>query len=222
MVHRRRRCVWPDGIGPDLIVDDGGDATLLRPQGRASSRRPATVPAFDAENDPEEWGVILDTPAQRARRDDPTRWTAHRRGDPRRLRGDDDRRAPPLPDGEGRARCSSPRSTSTTRSPSASSTTSTAAATRSSTASTRATDVMLGGKVAVVCGYGDVGKGCAQSLRGQGCARDRHRDRSDLRAAGRDGGLRGRRRSRTSSRPPTSSSPPPATSTSSPPTTWRG
>ena len=33
----------------------------------------------------------------------------------------------------------------------------------------RATDVMLGGKVAVVCGYGEVGKGCAQSLRGQGC-----------------------------------------------------
>jgi adenosylhomocysteinase len=32
----------------------------------------------------------------------------------------------------------------------------------------RATDVMLGGKVAVICGYGDVGKGCAQSLRGQG------------------------------------------------------
>src|SRR5437773_5893433 len=33
----------------------------------------------------------------------------------------------------------------------------------------RATDVMLGGKVAVVCGYGDVGKGCCQSLKGQGC-----------------------------------------------------
>jgi adenosylhomocysteinase len=33
----------------------------------------------------------------------------------------------------------------------------------------RATDVMLSGKVAVVCGYGDVGKGCVQSLRGQGC-----------------------------------------------------
>src|SRR2546421_7174532 len=33
----------------------------------------------------------------------------------------------------------------------------------------RATDVMLGGKVAVVCGYGEVGKGCAQALRGQGC-----------------------------------------------------
>ena len=33
----------------------------------------------------------------------------------------------------------------------------------------RATDVMLSGKVAVICGYGDVGKGCVQSLRGQGC-----------------------------------------------------
>merc|ERR1712072_1115709 len=32
----------------------------------------------------------------------------------------------------------------------------------------RATDVMIGGKVAVVCGYGDVGKGCCESLRGQG------------------------------------------------------
>jgi len=33
----------------------------------------------------------------------------------------------------------------------------------------RASDVMLSGKVAVICGYGDVGKGCAQSLKGQGC-----------------------------------------------------
>ena len=43
-----------------------------------------------------------------------------------------------------------------------------AAATQSSTVINRATDVMIGGKVAVVCGYGDVGKGCASSLRGQG------------------------------------------------------
>src|SRR5467141_93996 len=54
----------------------------------------------------------------------------------------------------------------------------------------RALDVMVAGKVAVVCGYGDVGKGCAQSLRGQG-ARGHHRDRSDQRAPGRDGRLRG-------------------------------
>ena len=55
----------------------------------------------------------------------------------------------------------------------------------------RATDVMVAGKVAVVCGYGDVGKGSAHSLRGIGRARDRDRDRSDQRAAGRDGRLRG-------------------------------
>jgi adenosylhomocysteinase len=73
-------------------------------------------------------------------------------------------------------------------------------------------------QVAVVCGYGDVGKGCAQSLRGP-APRDRHRDRPDLRAAGRDGGLRGlhaRRRRRTR---PISSSPRPATRTSSRSTT---
>ena len=52
----------------------------------------------------------------------------------------------------------------------------------------RATDVMIGGKTAVVCGYGDVGKGCVQSLRGQGARVDRHRDRPDQRAAGGDGG----------------------------------
>ena len=69
----------------------------------------------------------------------------------------------------------------------------------------RATDVLIGGKVAVVCGYGDVGKGCAESLRGPGCACDRDRDRPDLRAAGGDGRLPGRDAWRTSSAPPTSS-----------------
>ena len=67
----------------------------------------------------------------------------------------------------------------------------------------RATDVMLAGKVAVVCGYGDVGKGCAQSLRGQGARVVDHRDRPDLRAAGGDGGLPGHdaRRRRRDRRP---------------------
>src|SRR5499433_483878 len=55
----------------------------------------------------------------------------------------------------------------------------------------RATDVMLAGKLAVVCGYGNVGKGSAASLRGQGGARAGHRNRPDLRAAGGDGGLSG-------------------------------
>ena len=61
----------------------------------------------------------------------------------------------------------------------------------------RATDVMLAGKVAVVCGYGDVGKGCCQSPQGPGLPRDRHRDRSHLRPAGRDGRLPGADASRT-------------------------
>ena len=55
----------------------------------------------------------------------------------------------------------------------------------------RATDVMLSGKLAVVCGYGEVGKGCAQALRGQGGPGRRDGDRSDLRATGGDGGIRG-------------------------------
>ena len=75
----------------------------------------------------------------------------------------------------------------------------------------RATDVMIAGKVAVVCGYGDVGKGCAQSLRGPGRARRHHRDRPDLRVAGGDGGLPGHDARRRRRRRPTSSSPRPAT-----------
>jgi adenosylhomocysteinase len=53
----------------------------------------------------------------------------------------------------------------------------------------RATDVMIAGKIAVVCGYGDVGKGSAQSLRGLGATVWITEDRSDLRTAGRDGRL---------------------------------
>ncbi len=85
----------------------------------------------------------------------------------------------------------------------------------------RATDVMLAGKVAVVCGYGDVGKGCAQSLRGQGarvivteidpiCALQAAMEGYQVTT------LEDVRRVR-----PTSSSRRPATRTSSPPTTWR-
>src|ERR687887_350452 len=50
---------WPDGSGPTLIVDDGGDATLLVHKG-VEFERAGKVPAFDADKDPEEWGVILD------------------------------------------------------------------------------------------------------------------------------------------------------------------
>ena len=86
----------------------------------------------------------------------------------------------------------------------------------------RATDVMLAGKLAVVCGYGDVGKGAAEALRGQG-ARVVVTEIDPICAlqAAMDGlqvvRLERRRRDR-----PTSSSPRPATRTSSSPSTWPG
>src|ERR1700755_3027912 len=46
---------WPDGSGPTLIVDDGGDATLLVHKG-AEFEKAGQVPAFNADKDPEEWG----------------------------------------------------------------------------------------------------------------------------------------------------------------------
>src|SRR5436189_3661263 len=50
---------WPDAAGPTLIVDDGGDATLLVHRG-VEFEKAGQVPAFDAAREPEEWGVILD------------------------------------------------------------------------------------------------------------------------------------------------------------------
>src|SRR5688500_5170358 len=52
--------VWPDGSGPSLILDDGGDATLFVHKAYEFEKA-GKVPAFDAASDPEEWGVILDT-----------------------------------------------------------------------------------------------------------------------------------------------------------------
>src|SRR3954469_5890397 len=51
---------WPDGSGPTLIVDDGGDATLIVHKGAEFEKAGGKVPAFKPESEPEEWGVILD------------------------------------------------------------------------------------------------------------------------------------------------------------------
>src|SRR3954453_19068914 len=65
--------LWPDGSGPDLIVDDGGDATLLVHKG-AEFEGKGHVPTFNPSDDPEEWGVILDLLGRELKRD-PKRWT---------------------------------------------------------------------------------------------------------------------------------------------------
>ncbi len=83
----------------------------------------------------------------------------------------------------------------------------------------RGTDVMMSGKVAMVAGFGDVGKGSAASLQAGRLPRDGLRGRSDLRAAGRDGRLRGRHDGGRRAAAPTSSSRRPATRTSSRSTT---
>ena len=64
--------VWPDGSGPDLIVDDGGDATLLVHKG-LEFEKAGRVPDFDPEKDPAEWGVILDL-VRRLQTEAPGQW----------------------------------------------------------------------------------------------------------------------------------------------------
>ncbi|HWH53327.1 MAG TPA: adenosylhomocysteinase, partial [Gemmatimonadaceae bacterium] len=64
---------WPDGRGPNMLLDDGGDATLLVHKG-AEFEKAGKIPPFDAKNDPEEWGVILGLLRAEAQKD-PKRWT---------------------------------------------------------------------------------------------------------------------------------------------------
>src|SRR5262245_7238499 len=64
---------WPDGSGPTLIVDDGGDATLVLHKG-AEFEKAGSIPAFDPQTDPEEWGVILDL-IRSTMAADRSRWT---------------------------------------------------------------------------------------------------------------------------------------------------
>ncbi|TMA51703.1 MAG: adenosylhomocysteinase, partial [Deltaproteobacteria bacterium] len=64
--------VWPDGSGPHLLVDDGGDATLLVHKG-LEFEQAGRVPEFDAATDPEEWGVVLAL-LRRLQREAPGQW----------------------------------------------------------------------------------------------------------------------------------------------------
>ena len=158
--------VWPDRRGPDLIVDDGGDATLLVHKGYEFEKA-GTIPDFDPEDDPEEWGVILDLLRQVKQRD-ASQW---QRLSPA-IRGVSEETT------TGVHRLYEMMHDGTLLFPAINVNDS---VTKSKFDNiygcrhslpdglARATDVMIGGKVAVICGFGEVGKGCAQSLRGQGC-----------------------------------------------------
>src|ERR671912_551683 len=65
--------MWPDGTGPTQIVDDGGDATLLVHKG-VEFEKAGKIPAFNADSEPEEWGVILDL-LRKELAENPSRWT---------------------------------------------------------------------------------------------------------------------------------------------------
>jgi adenosylhomocysteinase len=157
--------MWPDGSGPNLLLDDGGDATLLVHRG-ADYESLGSIPAFDPAVDPEEWGVILDLlRAEQVK--NPGRWTKVA-GD---IRGVSEETT------TGVHRLYEMMHNGTLRFPAINVNDSVTKSKfdniygcRHSVIDglNRATDVMLSGKKAVVCGYGEVGKGCAQALRGQG------------------------------------------------------
>jgi adenosylhomocysteinase len=155
---------WPDGRGPDQIVDDGGDATLLVHKG-VEFEKLGRVPARSAD-DSEEWGVVLDL-LRRLAADRPGHFTALAA----RVRGVSEETT------TGVHRLTQMMNDGTLLFPAINVNDSVTKhkfdniyGCRHSLIDglNRATDVMIGGKVAVVCGYGEVGKGCAQALRGQG------------------------------------------------------
>src|SRR2546429_3524732 len=157
--------VWPDGSGPNLLLDDGGDATLLVHKG-VEFEKAGRVPAFDPNKDSEEYGVILGL-LQREYAKDPQRWTRMSKD----LRGVSEETT------TGVHRLYQMMEAGTLLFPAINVNDS---VTKSkfdnlygcrhslTDGILRASDVMLAGKVAVICGYGDVGKGCAQALNGQG------------------------------------------------------
>ncbi len=158
--------VWPDGSGPDLIVDDGGDATLLVHRG-LEFEKAGRVPDFDAKKEPEEWGIILSL-LRRLQVEAPGQW---KRISPE-IRGVSEETT------TGVHRLYQMAKDGTLLFPAINVNDSVTKSKfdniygcRHSLVDglNRATDVMLGGKIAVVCGFGEVGKGCAESLRGQGC-----------------------------------------------------
>jgi adenosylhomocysteinase len=156
--------VWPDGDGPNMILDDGGDATLLVHKGTEFERAGAVPDPEGADS--EEFAVILRT-LQRTLEEDGQRWTKIGQG----IKGVTEETT------TGVHRLYEMHETGELLFPAINVNDSVTKSKfdniygcRHSLVDgiNRATDVMLAGKTAVICGFGDVGKGCAESLRGQG------------------------------------------------------
>ncbi|GAA0241167.1 adenosylhomocysteinase [Saccharothrix mutabilis subsp. mutabilis] len=155
---------WPDGGGPNMILDDGGDATLLVHKG-VQYEKAGVVPAA-SEDDPEEWRIVLET-LRESLAADSGKWTKIAEG----IRGVTEETT------TGVMRLYQLAAAGELLFPAINVND---AVTKSKFDNrygirhslidgiNRGTDVLMGGKVAVICGYGDVGKGAAESLRGQG------------------------------------------------------
>ena len=155
---------WPDGDGPNMILDDGGDATMLVHKG-TEFEAAGVVPSADA-NTSEEYAVVLEV-LRRSLTEDAQRWTRIGAG----IRGVTEETT------TGVHRLYEMMRDNSLLFPAINVNDS---VTKSKFDNkygcrhslidgiNRATDTLIGGKVAVVAGYGDVGKGSADSLRGQG------------------------------------------------------
>ncbi|MEU0881120.1 adenosylhomocysteinase [Lentzea sp. NPDC005914] len=155
---------WPDGKGPNMILDDGGDATLLVHKG-VQYEAAGVVPNAE-DDDAEEWKIILET-LRASVAADGKKWTNIAAG----IRGVTEETT------TGVMRLYQLAAAGELLFPAINVND---AVTKSKFDNrygirhslidgiNRGTDVLIGGKVAVVCGYGDVGKGAAESLRGQG------------------------------------------------------
>jgi adenosylhomocysteinase len=155
---------WPDGGGPNMILDDGGDATMLVHRGAEFERAGAVPDPAGAES--EEFAIVLAL-LRRSLAEDPRRWTRIAAG----IKGVTEEtttgvhRLYQFAAEGGLLFPAINVNDSVTKSKFDNK-----YGCRHSLIDgiNRATDVLIGGKVALVCGYGDVGKGCAESLRGQG------------------------------------------------------
>lgn len=154
---------WPDGTGPDLIVDDGGDATLLVHRGVACEKNPAIL---DEPTDNKELKII-NALLKKSLKENPGKWTAMAK----KIRGVSEetttgvnRLYRMLQKGELLFPAINVNDSVTK------SKFDNLYGCRESLADgiKRATDIMVAGKLVVVCGYGDVGKGSAQSMRAFG------------------------------------------------------